>query len=172
MIFSLVQIAAIVGLAISFYGWKSGLQRRNAQSWDSLVARLRLNSMTRSLGDQSIWNGNLNVTPEEKWRLIRGAHGLWTMYENAGVMLEMADYAARNGESVDPELLATLRSDAMQIRVCVLSALTRYALSQMNEGIGVNVTRAAAVYTEMTARTAELLAMNGRQMAPNFMPAM
>jgi hypothetical protein len=33
------------------------------------------------------------VTPKEKWQLIRGAHGLWAMYENACVVLEMADYS-------------------------------------------------------------------------------
>lgn len=172
MILPLLQIAAVAALAICFYAWKAGLNRRNAQSWDSLVARLRIDSSTRSLGDQSIWNGNLNVTPEEKWRLIRGAHGLWTMYENARVMLEMADYAARNGDAVDPELLATLRSDAMQIRVCVLSALAKYAFSRANESIDVNVTRAVAIYTEMAARAADLLAANGREMVPNFVAAM
>ena len=124
------------------------------------------------MGDESIWNGSMNVTPEEKWRLMRGAQGLWTIYENAGVMLEMADYTARNSNSVDLELLAALRSDAMQIRVCVITALAKYALSHVNESICVNVTRAANLYTEMTARTAELLQVNGRSMAPNFVPAM
>jgi hypothetical protein len=124
------------------------------------------------MGDESIWNGSMNVTPEEKWRLIRGAQGLWTIYENARVMLEMADYTARNSNSVDLELLAALRSDAMQIRVCVITALAKYALSHVNESICVNVTRAANLYTEMTARTAELLQVNGRSMAPNFVPAM
>jgi hypothetical protein len=124
------------------------------------------------MGDESIWNGSMNVTPEEKWRLMRGAQGLWTIYENAGVMLEMADYTARNSNSVDLELLAAMRSDAMQIRVCVITALAKYALSHVNESICVNVTRAANLYTEMTARTAELLQVNGRSMAPNFVPAM
>ena len=103
---------------------------------------------------------------------MRGAQGLWTIYENAGVMLEMADYTARNSNSVDLELLAAMRSDAMQIRVCVITALAKYALSHVNESICVNVTRAANLYTEMTARTAELLQVNGRSMAPNFVPAM
>ena len=113
-----------------------------------------------------------NPSGTEKWRLIRGAQGLWTIYENARVMLEMADYTARNSNSVDLELLAALRSDAMQIRVCVITALAKYALSHVNESICVNVTRAANLYTEMTARTAELLQVNGRSMAPNFVPAM
>jgi hypothetical protein len=172
MLLPLLQIASIAALTICLYRWKVGSSRRNAQSWDSIVARLRMDNCTRSLGDQSIWNGNLNVTPEEKWRLIQGVHGLWTMYENARVMLEMADYAARNGDSVDPELLATLRSDAMQIRVCVLSALAKYAFGQATESISVNMTRAAAMYSEMAARTAELLAANGREIAPNFVAAM
>ena len=84
----------------------------------------------------------------------------------------MADYAARNGSPVDLELCAALRSDAMQIRICVITALAKYAFNQVNESICVNVTRAAAIYTEMTARTAELLQVNGRSMAPNFVPAM
>ena len=172
MILPLLQIAAIAVAAICLYGFRAGMRRRNAQSWDSLVARLRLDSSTRRLGDQSIWNGNLNVTPEEQWQLICGARGLWTMYENARVMLEMADYAARNSDSVDRELLATLRSDAMQIRVCVLTALAKYAFSQVNESISANVSHAASMYTEMAARTAELLQVSGNNMAPNFVPAM
>jgi hypothetical protein len=172
MILPVIQIAAIAVAAVCLSGFSASVRRRNSQSWDSLVARLRLDCGTRRLGDQSIWNGDLNVTPEEKWQLIRGAHGLWTIYENARVMLEMADYAARNSDTVDPELLATLRSDAMQIRVCVLTALAKYAFSQVNEGICVNVSRAVSTYTEMAARTTELLQMNGRNMVPNFVPAM
>jgi len=114
----------------------------------------------------------MNVTPEEKWQLVRGAQGLWTMYENASVMLEMADYAARNSDTVDRELLATLRRDAMQIRICVLSALAKYAFSQVNESICANVSNAASMYTEMAARTAELLQVNGGNMVPNLVPTM
>jgi len=65
-----------------------------------------------------------------------------------------------------------LRSDAMQIRVSVLSALGKYALSQVNESISVNVSHAATMYTEMTTRTAELLRVNGGELVPNFAPTM
>lgn len=172
MILPVLQIAAIAVVAVCFYGFRAGMRRRNAQSWDSLVARLRLDSSTDRLGDQSVWNSDMNVTPEEKWQLVRGAQGLWTMYENASVMLEMADYAARNSDSVDRELLATLRSDAMQIRVSVLSALVKYAFSQVNESICANVSNAATMYTEMAARTAELLQVNVGNMVPNLVPTM
>jgi hypothetical protein len=172
MLLPVLQIAAITMVGVYVAKWRSAMRRRNTQSWDAIVARMRPDPRAKSLSDESIWNGSLNVTPEEKWRLIRGAQGLWTIYENARVMLEMADYTARNSEFLDLELLASLRSDAMQIRVCVLTALTKYAFSQVNESICINVTRAAAMYSEMTARTAELLKVNGCSMAPNFVPAM
>jgi hypothetical protein len=172
MILPVLQIAAIAVAAVCLNAFRASLRRRNTQSWNSLVARLRLDCGTRRLNDQSIWNGQLNVTPEEQWQLVRGAHGLWTMYENARVMMEMADYAARNSDSVAPELLATLRSDAMQIRVCVLTALGKYAFSQVNESICANVSRAASMYTEMATRTAELVQMSGGNMVPNLVPTM
>lgn len=172
MILPVLQVLAIAVIAICFHGVRASLRRRSAQSWEAIVSRLRLDSCTRRLGDRSIWNGDLNIAPEEKWQLIRGAQGLWTIYENAGVMLEMADYAARNSDSVDRELLAALRSDAMQIRVCVLTALVKYAFSQVNEGVTANLTRAANMYTEMAIRTTELLEGNFGNMIPNLVPTM
>jgi hypothetical protein len=172
MILPVLQIVAIALAAVFLNRFRESVRRRNAQSWESLVGRLRLDGSTRRLGDRSIWNGDMNVTPEEKWRLVRGAQGLWTIYENASVMLEMADYAARNSDTVDRELLANLRSDAMQIRVSVLTALAKYAFSQVNESISANVSNAASMYTEMAQRTAELLQVNGGNLAPNFIPTM
>ena len=172
MILALLQIAAIALAAACLYGLRGALRRRNAQSWESLVGRLRMDCGARMLGDQTIWNSDLKFTPEEKWQLVHGAQGLWTMYENARVMLEMADYAGRNSDTVDREMLAALRSDAMQIRVSVLTALAKYAFSHVNESISANVTHAATMYTEMSARTAELLRVNGGEMLPNLVGAM
>jgi hypothetical protein len=170
MIFALIQMVAIAAVA-AYLSWrKAGARRRNAQSWESLVARLRPDWGARE------WSGrfeeeDLRATPEEKWRRIRGAQGLWAMYENSCVMLEMADFAARNSDSVDRDLLAALRSDAVQIRLCVLLALGRYAVSQVNESICVNAFRAAAMYTEMASRMTELLQGNAG-LLPEFVAAM
>ena len=103
---------------------------------------------------------------------MEGPHGLWAMYQNARVMLEMADYAVRNCEAVDRELVETLRSDAMQIRVCVLMALAQYAFSQASEGVRVNAFRAASMYTGMAARMTQLLQENAAIMVPDFVAAM
>jgi hypothetical protein len=90
-------------------------------------------------------------------------------------MLEMADYAARNArgsEGVDRVLLETLRSDAMQIRVCVLMALSQYAFSQASEGVRVNAFRAATIYTGMAARMTQLIQVHAALVLPDFVAAM
>jgi hypothetical protein len=172
MIFILLQIAAIVVAAVYLRHWRASVRRRNAQSWQSLLARLRPDSSARALTDHFLWNEGLNTTPEETWTRIQGPHGLWAMYQNACVMLEMADYAARNSGSVDRELLETLRSDAIQIRACVLMALVKYAFSQVNENICVHAFRAASMYTGMAARMTELLQVNAAGILPDFVAAM
>jgi hypothetical protein len=101
-----------------------------------------------------------------------GAKGLWVMHQNARVMMEMADYAARNSDSVDRLLLETLRSDAMQIRFCVLMALAQYGLSQASEGVRVNAFRAASMYTGMAARMTQLLQDHAPIIVPDFVAAM
>jgi hypothetical protein len=172
MILISLQIAAILCLGVCFFLWRSGISRRNAQTWDSLLARLRPDWSARELSDQFLWKEGLNATPEDAWQRMEGPKGLWVMYQNARIMLEMADYAAKNSESVDRLLLETLRSDAMQIRVCVLMALTQYGFSKASEGVRVNAFRAATMYTGMAARMTQLLQENNPIMVPDFVAAM
>ena len=172
MIFPLLQIAAVALVALYFGRWRAGVRRRSNQSWDSLLAKLRPDWSARELSDQFLWKEGLNATPEDTWTRMQGPHGLWVMYQNAKVMLEMADYAARNCETVDRVLVETLRSDAMQIRVCVLMALTQYAFSHASEGVRVNAFRAASMYTGMAARMTQLLQDNFATLVPDFVAAM
>jgi hypothetical protein len=172
MILIALQIAVISGLGIYFFKWRSSVRRRNSQSWDSLLARLRPDWSARELSDQFLWKEGLNATPEDAWQRMEGPKGLWVMYQNARTMLEMADYAARNSDTVDRLLLETLRSDAMQIRVCVLMALTQYGFSKASEGVRINAFRAATMYTGMAARMTQLLQENNPMMVPNFVAAM
>ncbi len=172
MILIVLQIAVISGLGIYFFRWRSSVRRRNSQSWDSLLARLRMDWSARELSDQFLWKEGLNATPEDAWQRMEGPKGLWVMYQNARTMLEMADYAARNSDTVDRLLLETLRSDAMQIRVCVLMALAQYGFSKASEGVRVNAFRAATMYTGMAARMTQLLQENAPGMVPDFVAAM
>ena len=167
----LLEISMIVALVFYLGRWRERMRRRNSQSWNSLLSRLRPEWSARELGDHSLWQEALNVTPEDAWIRIEGPRGLWAMYENAQVMLEMADYAARNSDTVDRLLLETLRSDAMQIRVCVFMTLTQYALSKANEGIRINAFRTASTYARMAAQLTEFLQVSEPGMVPNFVAA-
>src|ERR1035437_3139286 len=152
MIVPLLQVLAFAAVAIYFTRGRSGVRRRNSQSWDSLLARLRPDWSARELSDHFLWKEGLNATSDDAWQRMEGPKGLWVMYQNARVMIEMADFAARNSPDVDRVMLETLRSDAMQIRLCVLVALALYGCSQASEGVRVNAFRAASMYTSMAAR--------------------
>ena len=74
------------------------MRRRNAQTWDSLLARLRPDWSGHELSDSFLWKEGVSATPEEVWQRMEGPKGLWVIYRNACVMLEMADYAAKNSQ--------------------------------------------------------------------------
>jgi hypothetical protein len=172
MILPVLQIAAIAVLAVFLARWRAGLRRRNAQSWESLIARLQPDWSARELSDHFLSKEGLHTTPEETWERIQGARGLRAMYRNAGVMLEMADYAARSSDSVDPELLAALRSDATQIRLGVLTALAQYAFNHASEQVRMNGFQVTSMYTGMAARMAQLFQENAAVLVPDFVAAM
>lgn len=172
MILPLLQILAFAAVALYFSRWRAGLRRRNRQTWDSLIARLRVDWSARELSDQFLWKEGLNATPDDAWQRMEGPKGLWVMYQNSRVMLEMADFAARNNPEVDRLIVETLRSDAMQIRVCVLMSLAQYGFSQASEGVRVNAFRAATMYTAMAARMTELLQTYAAGVLPDFVEAM
>lgn len=172
MIFPLLQLLGFAAVALYFARWRSGLRRRNNQSWDSLLARLRPEWSARELSDQFLWRDGLNATPDDAWQRMEGPKGLWVMYQNARVMLEMADFAARNHPDVDRVLIETLRSDAMQIRLCVLMGLAQYGFTQASEGVRVNAYRAASMYTAMAARMTQLLQEHDANVIPDFVAAM
>lgn len=172
MILPLLQLLAFAAVAIYFGHRRAGLRRRNNQSWDSLISRLRVDWSARELSDHFLWKEGLDVTPEDAWQRMEGPNGLWAMYQNSRVMLEMADFSARNNPDVDKLMLETLRSDAMQIRVCVLMCLAQYGFTQASEGVRINAYRAAAMYTGMAARMTELLQNHEAGILPDFVAAM
>jgi hypothetical protein len=172
MMLYVLQIAAIAGIALYLVRWRNGVRRRNAQTWDSLLLRLRPDWSARELSDHFLWKEGLSATPEDAWQRMDGPKGLWVMFQNAKVMLEMADYATKHCQDVDRLLLETLRSDAMQIRLCVLMALAQYGFSQASEGVRINAFRAAQMYTGMAARMTQLLQENAAFVVPDFVAAM
>jgi hypothetical protein len=172
MAFLVLQIAAVVAIAMVLVRLRKSAQRRNSQTWETLLARLRPEWSAHELSDHFLWQEGLSATPEDAWQRMEGPKGLWVMYQNARVMQEMAGYAANHCDSVDRLLIETLHSDAMQIRVCVLTALTQYAFRHASEGVRVNAFRAASIYTGMAARMTQLLQDHAAVMVPDFVAAM
>jgi hypothetical protein len=172
MVLLVLQFGALVAIALYLVHWRKSAQRRNSQTWESMMARLRPEWSARELSDHFLWQEGLSATPEDAWQRMEGPKGLWVMYQNTRVMLEMVDFAAKNCEGVDRLLIETLHSDALQIRVCVLMALAQYAFKQASEGVRVNAYRAASMYTGMAARMTQLLQDHAAVMVPDFVAAM
>jgi hypothetical protein len=82
-----------------------------------MVARLRLSFSTGESSADLAAEMDRYFTSEEIARRAQTMHGRRTMFREAGVMLEMADYAERNGGAEVAPLVARLRSHAMAIRV-------------------------------------------------------
>lgn len=170
MLSSPLYTVILAGAAL-YLGWRrTGLERRKAQSWESLIGRLK-DCNGRELSTQFLWREGLTAGPEETWNRLGGLRGLWSMYNNARVMIEMAEFAARH-EGVDAELLEALRCSATQIRLCVMTALLQCQLQQANESVRIQAFRAASVYTGMAARMAELLRNHALTELSQFVAAM
>jgi len=94
-------------------------QRRNQQSWESLVGRLH-----------QAWHAGGSGSGAA---IATGRRELWAAYRDAGVIMQMADFAERNSGGLDPSLelsfdpsfLKALRADAIQVRLAVLKAVAR-----------------------------------------------
>jgi len=81
------------------------LRRRNQRSWLAIVRRF-----------SPAWNaaGSTLVSP--------GSNQLRALYRDAGEVMELVDYAERNGRNLDNRSIQELRSDALRIRFSALKA--------------------------------------------------
>ena len=75
MILISLQIAAILCLGVYLFHWRNCARRRNAQTWESLLARLRPDWSARELSDHFLWREGLNATPEDAWKRMEGPKG-------------------------------------------------------------------------------------------------
>jgi hypothetical protein len=171
MILGLLEFCLVISIALYLGYWRVDVRRRQTQAWDRLVEQLQPNRIASEPNCRMCVEYS-NVTPEERWHRIHDAQGLWSMYENARVMLDMANYAAANSATIDSELLAELRRDAMQIRVCVMIELSRNACAQLSEGTNRNIARATAIHAGMVSRMADLLQANSGALVAGFAPTM
>ena len=135
MILPLIQVI-LTALLISYAAfWRHQQMKRRSKTWNGIVSQLRCNDWgIEEISERFLYKSEVRVTPKDVWERIQGCKGLWAMYKNSPVLVQLADYAAEHGEDVDMEMLEGLRSDAFQIRLCVLLALGQYVLSASSVG--------------------------------------
>lgn len=175
MIFPIISIAVTAVPAAYAVYWRRAQTRRRTADWNSIAARFRSNSEFgfAEISDRYLYSSGIQATPEDIWPRIHGADGLWAMFINAGVLMELADYAATHGGEAIPELLIEeLRSDALQLRLAVLVAMTRYAFSRSGVSASVNAHRAACAYSAMLAHMTTLFQEHSALFFPRFLEAM
>ncbi len=173
MILPLIQILVTVALLAYAVIWRRQQVKRRGRSWDEIVSALRANDWGfDQVAEGSPFRGEIKATPQDIWSRIDGARGLWAMYTNAPLFVQLADYAAEHGNDPDEALLESLRSDAFQIRLCVLLALGKYAMSRSTVGASINAHRAATHYGEMIARLTNLFQEHAGQLVPQYLAAM
>ena len=170
--FLVIQIGAVLAIVVYLARCRIRLARRNRQSWEALVAKLRPAWGGEQSSTHYLWMEGITVCPDELWDNIGGTRGVWTLFKNAGIMLELAEYADRNCETIDQVLLQRLRSDALQIRKCALGVLVRCALKTGSESVRISAFQVASMYTGMTARMVQLIEQNAAAALPDFVAAM
>lgn len=175
MILPILQVLA-TALMLAYAGyWRRRQSKRRSESWDQIILKLRPNDWgLEEVADRYLYSPGINATPEDVWNRISGAKGLWAMYTNASVLVQLADYASEHGDGTQiPEaLLESIRTDAFQIRMSVLRALAQHVLSKSSAAAAVNAHRATATYSSMLARTTELFQDYSAPLFPRFLEAM
>ena len=155
MFTSLLQISIIAIAVLYFFYLLVCIHQRRRFIWKLLRTGSLPKSDGPERGHQVCFDGKQAAT-WERWKSMQSA-GLWSMYVNAGVMLELANFVDQHCTGVDPQVLAALRNDAMQIRSCSLMELTKHACTQVSQQTIGNAASAATYYADMLSRTAQLL---------------
>ncbi len=172
MILPMLQViltALLVAYAI--FWLKQQLQRRS-RSWNSIIGQLRGNDWgIEEISERFLYKSDVQVTPADVWQRIQGSKGLWAMYKNSPVLVQLADYAAEHGEDVNQEMLEALRRDAFQIRLHVLVALAQYLLSASSMGAAVNAHRAVSTYSEMLVSLTSFIQEYSTPLFPSYLDA-
>jgi hypothetical protein len=175
MILPIISLAVTAVPAAYAIHWRRAQAKRRNADWNSIVARFRANGEFgfAEVSERYLYSPGIQATPEDIWPRINGAHGLWAMFTNAGVLMELADYASTHGGEAIPELLLEeLRSDALQLRLAVLVAMARYGFSRSGVSASVNAHRAACAYGAMLAHMTTLFQEHSALFFPRFLEAM
>jgi hypothetical protein len=122
ILFAILQLAVFLLIAGYLCRVGAGVHRRNERSWSDIVLRLVPGSGADPGADTAAKIDRCFSRAEIETRAST-TQGLRRLFRDAGLMLEMADYAERHGGIEVRALVASLRSHAMAIRVGVVMRL-------------------------------------------------
>src|SRR5271168_2556573 len=166
----------ITALVLAYAGyWRRHHSKRRSESWDEIVAKLRPNDWGyEGVTERYLYSDQINATPEDVWDRISGARGLWAMYCNAPVLVQLADYAAEyvKGQGIPEELLVSIRTDAFHTRICVLMALAQHVCSRSSIAARVSAHRATMTYSTLLWRMTSVFQEHTAILFPRFLDAM
>jgi len=118
MLLAQMQSVFATFAAVSLVYWLASHHRRNARTWESLVARLEP-------ARNNVCAASIHEGAEDAPLLVQKRDGLRKMHRQAGVMVEMADYAERNGSAMSQVMIDALREDAIHVRLETAKALAK-----------------------------------------------
>lgn len=171
MMLPLIQVTVAAVLVLYAAVWRRQ-QSQRSKNWHAIVGQLRANDWgIEEISERYLYKGDVQVTSKDVWQRIQGCKGLWAMYKNCPVLIQLADYAADHGTNVDQAMLEGLRSDAVQIRLCVLMALGQYIFSASSVGASVNAHRAVMTYSAMMVRLTTFVQEYSSALFPSYLDA-
>src|SRR5271154_1295936 len=172
MILPLLQVI-LTALLIAYAAfWRRQQMKRRSKTWEGIISQLRCNDWgIEEISERFLYKSEVQVTTKDVWQRIQGCKGLWAMYKNSPVLVQLADYAAEHGNGVDQEMLEGLRSDAFQIRLCVLLALGQYVFAASSIGASVNAHRAVSTYSAMLVRLTAFIQEYSSPPLPSYLDA-
>jgi len=125
ILFSGLQLAIFVLIALYLLKRVAALHQRNRRLWAEIVE-----SLLPGLGakqDDSAAEIDRRFTNGAIEGRAASAQGRRQMFDEAGVMMEMADYAERNGGVATAPAVASVRNHAAAIRIATAKSLLAHS---------------------------------------------
>lgn len=165
---------ALVIAALYYAYWRRKQYRMRSTSWEWIASQVSSNSEFNfdTLSRRYLYEDGIDATPETVWEKIHGVMGLWAMFRNAGLFLQLVEYATDHGAEPPEELLESLRADAVQIRIAVLISIAKYVSTCSQVAARVNAYRAATAYSSMLAHMTRLFQDHSTMLFPRFLECM
>jgi hypothetical protein len=161
-------------VALYYFYWKRRQHRMRSSSWEWIASQVASNSEFNfdTISRKFLYEDGIDATPETVWEKINGVMGLWAMFRNAGLFLQLVEYATDHGAEPPEELLESLRADAMHIRMAVLISIVKYLTTYSEVAARVNAYRAATSYSSMLAHMTKLFQNHSTVLFPRFLECM